>query len=157
MKGAIAGRWWRRLLKRKYLTTKEEEAVVAAIREAERGNRGEVRVHLEAHCPEEDAVLRAAALFRALNMDQTTGATGVLLYVAVKDRRAAVFAGAGIHGAAHDGFWQDAIDAVAGGFASGKPASGIIRALNMIGSLLRASVPGDDVAGNELPDEVTQS
>jgi uncharacterized membrane protein len=157
MKGAITGRWWRRLLKRNYLTAKEEEAVVAAIRDAERGNRGEVRVHLEAHCPEENPVRRAAVLFRALSMEQTAGATGVLLYVAVKDRRAAVFAGAGIHRAANDGFWQDAIDAVAGGFASGEPASGIIRALDMIGSLLRASVPGDDVAGNELPDAVTQS
>ena len=90
-------------------------------------------------------------------MERTVEATGVLLYVAVKDRSAAVFAGAGIHGAAGDGFWQDAIDAVARGFASGQPASGIVCALDMIGSLLRASAPGEDTAGNELPDEVTQS
>ncbi len=76
-----------------------EAAVVAAIKRAERGNRGEVRVHLEAAAPGGDALARAEALHRALGVHRTKDGTGVLLYVAVDDRRAAVYAGAGVFGA----------------------------------------------------------
>lgn len=157
MPGKRTGRGWRNLLKRRYLGPEEEKAVVLAIGEAEKGNRGEVRVHIEARCKGQDPLSRAAALFDELGMSRTAEGTGVLLYVAERDRRAAVYAGPGIHGAAEKGFWQDTIDAVAEGFSSGEPSRGIILALEKIGSLLRATVPGDDRSGNELPDEVTRS
>jgi uncharacterized membrane protein len=144
-------------LRRRILSREDERSVIQAIGEAEMGNRGEVRVHIEGRCPEEDPINRAAALFRELGMERTAEATGVLLYVAPHDRKAAVYAGPGIHGAAEKGFWQEAIDAVAEGFASGEPAQGLTLALDMIGTLLREKVPGDDRSGNELPDEVTQS
>ena len=152
-----AGRSWRNILRRRILSREEEKTVVLAIGGAETGNRGEVRVHLEAHCPEDDPLGSAAALFIELGMDRTAEGTGVLLYVAARDRRAAVYAGPGIHGAAEKGFWQDTVNAVAGGFSAGEPARGIALALDKIGTLLRATVPGEDRSGNELPDEVTQS
>jgi len=157
MTGKSAGSFWRSILRRRYLSREDEKAVVMAIGEAEKGNRGEVRVHVEASSPGEDPLNRAAALFGELGMGRTAEGTGVLLYVAVRDRRAAVYAGPGIHGAADKGFWQDTVNAVAGGFAAGEPAHGITLALEKIGTLLRTTVPGDDKSGNELPDEVTQS
>jgi uncharacterized membrane protein len=157
MAGKNAGSSWRNPLRRRILSREEEKAVVRAIGEAEKGNRGEVRVHLEARCPEKDPINRAAALFTELGMERTAEATGVLLYVAAQDRRAAVYAGPGIHGAAEKGFWQDAINTVAEGFSAGEPAQGLALALDMIGTLLREKVPGEDRSGNELPDEVTQS
>ncbi len=134
-----------------------EASVVAAIKRAERGNRGEVRVHLEASAPGGDAFGRARALFRALGVHATKGGTGVLLYVAVDDRKAAVFAGPGVHGAQAAGFWQGVTDAVAAGAREGSLARGIVEAVDRVGEALRRAVPGRDRDGNELPDAVTSS
>lgn len=146
--------WWK---KKEHLGESEEKAVVQAITAAEQGNRGEVKVHLEARCRAQQPMERAADLFGELGMQETRDGTGVLLYVAVEDRKAAVYAGPGIHGAAEAGFWQGVVDAVAEGFKAGSPEKGLVDALGRIGDLLRATVPGEDDAGNELADEVSTS
>ena len=140
------------------LASEHERAVVAAIQAAEKGNRGEVRVHLEQRCPQgRGAIDRTKEIFHALGMDKTRDSTGVLLYVAVDDHKTAVFAGAGIFGATEPGFWQSVSDAVASGAKRGALHEGLVDALARVGELLRKHVPGDDAAGNELPDEVTTS
>ncbi|MEO0325111.1 MAG: TPM domain-containing protein [Myxococcota bacterium] len=130
------------------------DAVVAAIAEAERGHRGEIRVHVEARCKGE-ALARAALLFEELGMRRTAEATGVLLYVALASRKVAVFADAGVHASAEDGFWDRVVEAVAGGFRSGEPVAGLLEAVGRIGVLLRAHAPGGDVAGDELPNTLS--
>lgn len=143
--------------KRPLMTYVQEQALVDAIGAAEAGNRGEVRVHIEARCQGPDAFARAEAIFGLLEMHQTEEGTGVLLYVAVEDRKAAVYAGPGVYGQAADGFWDDVIALVADGYRVGKPVEGLQGALNEIGQLLREVVPGEDTGGNELPNEVTSS
>jgi uncharacterized membrane protein len=83
--------------------------------------------------------------------------SGVLLYVAVSDRKAALYAGQGIHGAALPGFWQEVVDELARGFREGQALAGLEAALERIGGLLRTAVPGEDTRGNELPDVVSLS
>ena len=143
--------------KARYLDEAGEAALIAAIRDAERGNRGEVRVHLEGSRWWQEPLERARQLFHKLGMDRTRDGTGVLLYVSVPDRKGAVYAGPGIHGAADAAFWQEVMDSVAAGFKAGTPTDGLVDAVGRIGDLLRASAPGDDSAGNELPDAVTTS
>ena len=135
----------------------EDQAIVEAIRRAERGTRGEVRLHLERRCPRAEPMERARELFVALSMHATQGATGVLLYVSLRPRVACVYAGAGVHGAADPGFWVDVVDRVGRGFASGRAAAGLVEAIDAIGALLRRAAPGDDHAGNELSDLVSRS
>lgn len=135
----------------------QEEILVRAIAEAERGNRGEVRVHVERVCPHEDAMDRAAELFEALGMSETAADTGVLLYVATESRECAVFAGEGVHGAREDGFWQGVADGLARGYRRNDPVAGFEMALLQIGALLREAAPGEDAAGDELPNAVTTS
>jgi uncharacterized membrane protein len=137
-------------------TREQAEALVAAIGKAERGNRGEVRLHLEDGCPGK-ALDRAREIFAGLKMHQTRDDTGVLLYVATGARKTAVFAGAGIHGQAEPDFWQAVADAVADGFRRDAPVEGLLTALERIGEILREHAPGDDEAGNELPNQVTTS
>ncbi len=139
---------------RRLVGATEEARLIAAIRAAERDNRGEVQVHLEEGCPGE-AVDRAAALFAELGLAETRDGTGVLLYLAIRDRKAAVYAGHGVHGAAAPDFWQSVIDRVSEGFAAGDGIAGLEVAIGRIGELLRQAAPGDDEAGNELPDRVT--
>jgi uncharacterized membrane protein len=137
--------------------TAESAQLVDAIGAAERGNRGEVRVHLEARCSQKDPLERAREIFFKLGMERTRDDTGVLLYVAFEDRKAAVFAGSGIHGAAAKGFWQEVVDEIAAGFRDGEPLEGLRAALGSVGVLLREHAAGDDSAGDELPNQVTTS
>lgn len=137
------------------LSAADRERIVEAIRDAERGHRGEIRVHVERRCPRADALGRAEELFGALGMNETAEGTAALLYVATDDRVACVWAGPGLFEARAAGFWDDVVDEVAGGFLSGAPARGIRVAVRRIGKLLAEIAPGEDRAGNELSDEVS--
>lgn len=145
-------RWFRKLISRG-----DEARLVAAIQSAERGNRGEVRLHLERRYPGDGPIARAAQLFDDLELWRTRDGTGVLLYVAVEDHKAAVFAGPGVHAGADEGFWQSVTQEVAAGFKAGDPTAGLTAALGHIGDLLRAHLGGEDTAGDELPNRVTAS
>lgn len=134
-----------------------EAAVVEAIREAEVGNRGEVRVHIERRCGHDDARERARELFDELSMHDTRERTGLLLYVALEGGRAAVFADSGIPGGSEASTWHPHVARIAEGHRQGRVTQAIVEALSGIGRLLRQQVPGDDVHGNELPDRVTSS
>jgi hypothetical protein len=135
-------------------TEVQEERLVRAIAEAERGNRGEVRLHVERRCVTAP-VLRAQALYRQLGLDQTRDDTAVLLYVAHESRVAALWGGAGIHDHARPEFWRELSESVAQSYSRGHPVDGLCESLERLGELLRDKVPGDDSAGNELPDVVT--
>jgi uncharacterized membrane protein len=137
------------------LSEADEQAIVRAIANAERENRGEVRVHFEATCPTKDPVARARDLYGKLGLNRTKDDTAVLVYVAHRSKRCAVWSGAGIHPRADAAFWQSVTDAVAMGAKSGQLAQGLVNALKLVGELLRKHVPGRDVSGNELPDSIT--
>lgn len=129
----------------------EEQRVVRAIANAERGNRGEVQVRVERRCPG-DPLVRAKALYMLAGLEGTEDDTGVLLYIASESRVSAVYGGAGVHAHSSPGFWQGVTDRVAAGYRNGKPVDGICEALGQIGDLLRTLLPGRDSAGNERPD-----
>ncbi len=139
-----------------WLSPAESDALVAAIQRAEKDNRGEVRVHFEKRC-KGDALHRARALFGELGMAETARDTGVLLYVSPGSRKAAVFAGQGVHRTTDTRLWDDVIALVSNAFAGGEGAAGIVAAVDKIGDILRERVSGEDGAGNELPDAVTTS
>lgn len=136
------------------LSPADEARVVDAIRAAEAGNRGEVRVHVERRCG--DSALGAARRwFFELDMHRTAADTGVLIYVAHADRQAAVFAGGALHAEVAPAEWQAVIDAVIAGYRAGRPADGLCDGLARVGDILRAALPGEDIAGNELPDAIS--
>lgn len=137
------------------LSGAERRDLQAAIAAAERGHRGEIRVHLEARYAGDGPLQRAEACFHELGMQRTRDGTGVLLYVAERDRKAAVFAGPGVYGARAPGFWRDVAAAVAEGYAADDRLGGLQRAVHMIGEILREAAPGADAAGDELPNLVT--
>ena len=134
-----------------------QASVGEAIAEAERGNRGEVRVHVERRNPRAGPRSRAGELFRELGMHDTREGTAVLLYVCLDEKSAAVWAGAGIEGAAEPGFWDAVVERIERGARDGDLAGALVHAVGRIGTLLRLHVPGDDDAGNELPDAITSS
>ncbi len=133
-----------------------QDAVVAAIREAEAGTTGEIRVFVEKHCEYMNALDRAMELFAQLNMHQTEQRNAILIYLAMKDRQFALYADEAIHkqagGAA---FWQDAAAQLQRALRAGDPAGGLVACIRRLGdSLAKAFPPVPGIEKNELPDEI---
>lgn len=141
---------------RRFLSRSAAARVRAAVTRAELGHRAEIQVFLEARFPGDGPITRARDLFHELHLDATREGTGVLLYAAVDDRRAAVWAGPGLHGATAPEFWSVVTEAVAEAAKRGDLEAGLIRALTLLGELARTAAPGADTAGNERPDQVHQ-
>ncbi len=70
-------------------TEQEQQQIVAAVKEAELNTSGEIKVHIERKC-KEDVLDHAAFMFDELDMQKTELRNGVLIYLAVEDRKLAI-------------------------------------------------------------------
>jgi uncharacterized membrane protein len=140
---------------RRFLAPADLEAVRRAVVEAERGTSGEVRVHLDARCPG-DPMARAIAVFERLGMPRTALRNGVLVYVAVEDRKLAVIGDAGVHALVGPGYWDRLRDTVVDHFRAGRRRDGLVTAVQEIGAVLSRHFPRDPDDRNELPDDVSR-
>lgn len=131
------------------LSAADRTRISEAIAAAETGHRGEIVVHVELRCL--DALKRAARLYGTLGVGRTKDHTGVLLYVASANRRAAVWAGTGVTEGDKLATWKPVFAAL-----EGKPlVDGVCAAVAAIGKVLATHAGGADTHGNELPDGVT--
>lgn len=137
-----------------FFTKEQKEIIVSAIREAEKDTSGEIRVHIETHCPGE-VLDRAAWLFSKLGMDKTHLRNGVLFYLAVADRKFAVIGDSGINSKVPEGFWNQVREILGKYFTSGLFAEGLAEGIKLAGRQLKNFFPykKDDI--NELNDEVS--
>ncbi|MGH7393382.1 MAG: TPM domain-containing protein [Candidatus Rokuibacteriota bacterium] len=134
------------------------DAVVAAIRRAETGTSGEVRVHLERRLPRssrDDALGRAREVFARLGMDRTAARNGVLIYLALVEHRLAVVGDEAVHARVGDGYWTRLRDALVDRLRAGHAREAIVAAVEDVGEVLHQHFPRrrDDV--NELSDDVS--
>lgn len=137
------------------LTAEEKERIVKAIGEAERQTSGEIRLRVERLCAE-DVLDRAAWWFKKLKMHKTFLRNGVLIYVAVDDRKSAIIGDAGIHSKLGDGYWAQTHAAMTARFKEGALADGIVEAIYEVGRRLKDAFPYDAVYDkNELSDEIS--
>ena len=83
--------------KKEFFTNEEKQQLVEAIQKAEQRTSGEVRVFVESRCRFVNALDRAQEIFFRLKMNETELRNATLIYVAVKDKQAAVFGDEGIH------------------------------------------------------------
>ena len=134
----------------------DHERVVAAIREAEMGSRGEIRVHVVRHSVG-DVEAAAAAAFRHLGMHATAERNGVLVYVAPASQRFAVVGDAAIHERCPD-LWREVAAAMEGAFRRGLFTEGLVEGMGAIGRALAREFPRmpGSADTNELPDEVSE-
>ena len=126
----------------------------SAVEQAELRTSGEIRVHLEAHC-REDVLDHAAFIFHKLRMDKTAQLKGVLLYLALKDRKFAVLGDVGIHQVVGADFWDKIYHEGIGCFQKGDFLLGLESAIRVCGQALEAHFPAAEGQGNELTDEVS--
>ncbi len=128
---------------------------MAAIKEAENNTSGEVRVHIEDRCKADDAITRAKEVFADLNMHETELKNGVIIYIATKDHKMAIWGDEGIHEKVGQDFWNSEIELMKKYFQADDYESGLRDAILLVGQKLREFFPyqSDDV--NELDDEIS--
>lgn len=136
-------------------TPDQQEQIIAAIRQAERETSGEIRVHIEANCPDGDPVKRAIDVFRHLGMHQTNEQNGVLFYVAHEDRKFAVLGDSGIDARVPDDFWESTKNLMRQHFAVNDYATGLSQGIERAGQHLKAFFPRASDDTNELPDDIS--
>ena len=139
-----------------FLTTEQEERIVEAINEAEKLTSGEVRVHIEKKCRNESPVERAKEVFAELEMHQTAERNGVIVYVAYKDHKVAIWGDEGIHAKVGQKFWEQEIELILSHFRREDYETGLIEGVLQIGQKLKENFPyqkGSDV--DELPNEIS--
>ena len=135
-------------------TKREREAIVDAIKRAEGRTSCEIRVHMEKHC-RGDVLDRATDVFHTLKMNETADRNGVLIYLAVKERKTAVIGDVNINRRVVRNFWNDCYAAMASFFAKGDFTGGILEAVSMLETELKNHFPHYSGDVNELPDEIS--
>jgi len=138
-----------------FLNKKEEEEIISAIQIAEKNTSGEIRVHIEASS-EKDHYERALEVFYLLKMETTKNANGVLLYVAVDDKKFVICGDEGINKVVPADFWNSTKDSIQNHFKKGDFKQGIVDGILTAGKELKIHFPyqSDDV--NELSNEVSK-
>lgn len=139
---------------REFFTKDEEQQIRQAILNAELDTSGEIRVHIENKCSG-DVMDRASHLFKQLNMHKTKLRNGVLIYLAVKNRKFAVLGDQGINHVVSDDFWDNIKRVMLMHFRNEEFTTGLTEAIKRSGQQLQKHFPyqTDDV--NELSDDIS--
>ena len=138
-----------------FLTQEEEQAIVEAIRVAEKNTSGEIRVHIE-KTTSLDAFDRAMEVFNLLKMDETDLKNGVLIYLAVKDKTFVICGDKGINDVVANDFWDCTRDIMVNHFKSGNYKQGLIDGIINAGEQLQKHFPYLDGDTNELSNEISK-
>jgi uncharacterized membrane protein len=141
--------------KKEFFSLEEKQQLVEAIKKAEHQTSGEVRIFVESKCKYVDALDRAQEIFFSLKMNETELRNGTLIYVAVKDKQAAVFGDEGIHQKVGAEYWKDVVTKMLLQFRNQKLTDGICQGIHDLGEALKFYFPyNSDTDKNELPDEI---
>lgn len=138
-----------------FLTDKEEQEIIKAIRTAEQNTSGEIRVHIE-RTSEKDIFDRALEVFHFLKMDNTKLENGVLIYVAVDDKNFVIFGDKGINEVVTDNFWDSTKDIMVSHFKDGHFKEGLVEGVLKAGEELQKHFPWEQIDKNELPDSISK-
>jgi len=95
---------------------------------------------------------RALSAFRLAAQGRTQGATGVLIYLSMAERRAEIIADAAIAAKVAPEIWGDAMHAMLAHFRDDRVADGMVAGVAAVGKVLAEHFPREDKPANELPD-----
>jgi len=139
----------------KLLNTSDKQMLVQAIQAAEKTTSGEIRVYVESRTKKGDALTRATEIFFKHKMNATKERNGVLVYVAVEDRKLAIYADQGIYDKVGVEFWYSQVQEMTSHFKEENYVKGMSVVIGEIGKALTNHFPYDRVNDtNELSDEI---
>jgi len=137
-----------------FFTKQEERLILDAIRTAETNTSGEIRIHVENRC-KGDVLERASVVFDLLKMQKTKFRNGVLIYLAVEDKKLAILGDAGINAKVADTFWDEIKSGLLARFKKEEFAEGIAEGILKAGEQLKEHFQYMDDDINELPDDIS--
>jgi uncharacterized membrane protein len=148
-------RWAERLFRAEDFT-----AMADAVRQAEAATSAEIRVHLERRVhrwpwQRPDALRRAVKVFAHLGMHRTAQRHGVLIYLAVEDRKLAIAGDEGIHRHVGDAYWETVRDLMIAKLREGRALEAVVTGVAEVGRVLARHFPRRPDDENELSDEVS--
>jgi len=94
--------------------------------------------------------------FFAHNLHGTAGRTGILIFVSLAERYAAVIADEGINGKVDQAVWDDLVEKLIADVRAGDLGSGLVTAISSCGAILAEHVPAGSRNPNELPDKLVE-
>ena len=150
-----------------FIFTPEQEAqIISAIQTAESHTTGEIRLHVEPQCkdenvaamPEADPFERALSLFAELGMHRTKAQNGVLFYLAYDSHKFAIVADAGINSKVPTDFWEAIKEKMEVHFKKGAFVAGLSEGILAAGQQLKTYFPTDNKPNdNELSDDISKA
>ena len=138
---------------RNIFNEKDQQLLVTAIGKAELKTSGEIRLHVENFCFG-DEIKRANKIFGKLKMHQTKERNGILIYIAVINKKIAVVGDEDIHLKVGTEFWQKIVGELIGKFKQNKKADALADCIVECGNELGKYFPGS-VDKNELTNEIS--
>jgi len=135
-------------------------AIADAIERVEAATSAEIRVHLERrvhHLPGQrpDALRRARKVFIHLGMHLTAERHGVLIYLALEDRKLAIVGDEGIHRRVGDAYWEGLRDRMVAKLREGQALEAVLTGVAEVGLVLAEHFPRRPDDRNELSDRVS--
>lgn len=140
----------------RFLNDDERARVEAAIAAAERETSGEIRVVVDRRSFG-DPLPEARRRFGRLKMHETRDRNAVLILLAVRSRRFAIFGDEGVHRHLGNDGWAHIRDGMAERFGRDDFGGGLVYAVEEVAKVLREHFPWRDGDVNELPDQVVET
>lgn len=146
---------------RRFLGDEDFDAIARASANAEAHTSGEIRVHLERRVPRGrrgvvgDVLERARDVFWRLGIQRTRERNGVLIYLAIEDRRFAIVGDEGIHARVGNDHWVSMRDLMVEKLKNQQPGEAILSAISETVRVLREHFPRRPDDTDELSDQVS--
>jgi uncharacterized membrane protein len=137
-----------------FFNAEQKQAILKAIKDAEQMTSGEIRVHLESRC-KGDVMQQTMRWFTKLKMAKTRQRNGTLIYLAIHDRKFAIYGDEGINKVVPDNFWGDVKEEMQAFFVKNQLSEGIISGIGRVGEKLKEFFPYRKDDMDELSDEIS--
>jgi len=99
---------------------------------------------------------RAISIFKAAAERRTAGRTGILIYLSMAEHRAEIVADEAILKVTDEHTWGEAMAALLVEVKDGRPADGIVAAIERVGTVLAEHFPRTAKDTNEIPDKLIE-
>ena len=137
----------------------DKDSIVQAIRDAELGTTGEIRVHISRSFFEKDLLTSAQNQFEYLKMHETKDRNGVLFYFNLRRHQFALFGDIGIHEKVKQDFWNRLATDISKTIHNKGLNEALVKSVEEIGKALKTHFPGTPTSHNpnELSNEVSEA
>lgn len=139
---------------RNILSEQQKKSLVDLIKASELLTSCEIKIHLNDSCPG-DVLTKASELLVSLGLKKTKSRNGIILYLAVKDKKFAIAGDEGIYAKLPHEFWTQTNQQAINFFKDEKYFEGLKYSIENITHTLKGDFPAQVNNENELSNEIS--